>query len=143
MSMSTPVSQLPANKGTSQAPPVDDPEVLSMLNEMEHEVQEATKQQHQSVAPPPMPMPMAHPPSTPHVPTVKKITRKGIWDVGTAQKAAVFAAIALIVFYPSTMTFLYSKLPKFESIFASYDVFIRTAILVVLLYFAMMYLPSF
>lgn len=141
--MSTPIHQLPAQQAATatSAPPVDDPEVLSMLNEMEHEVQEATKQQQQhqaAVRPPPMPVPV----STPTIaPTVKRVAPKGIWQPETAQKAVMYAAIALIIFYPATMKFIYDKLPKFESIFTSYDVIIRTIVLAIALYFGMMYLP--
>lgn len=143
MSMSTPVHQLPQTTATpsSTAPPMDDPEVLSMLNEMETEVQEATKQQH-AVRAPPMPQPMAHAHVTPPpAPVIKKTSPKGIWNMEVAQKAAIYAVIAAILFYPSTMQFIYSKLPKFESIFSSYDVIIRTILLIVVIYFAMMYLP--
>lgn len=144
MTMSTPVHQLPAQptSNATSAPPLDDPEVLSMLNEMEQEVQEATKQQqqHQPVRPPPMPMPM-HAVPTASAPVVKKVTSKGIWQPELAQKAVLYAALALIVFYPATMKFIYDKLPKFESIFSSYDVFIRMLVLAVALYFGMLYIP--
>lgn len=139
--MSTPVHQLPPANAAAQssaAPPVDDPEVLSMLNEMEAEVHEATKQQHVA-RPPAMPMPVAHAP--PPQAVIKKAEPKGLWRMETAQKAAVYALIAAVLFYPGTMQFIYSKVPKFEHIFTSYDMIIRLLVLIVALYFAMLYLP--
>lgn len=135
--MSTPIHQLPTQPST-KSQPVEDPEVLSMLSEMEHEVEEATKQQHQPVhVPPPQ---MLYPPSQMPAP-VMKTARKGIWNQDMAQKAVVFAAIALVLFYPATLKFVYSKIPKFEALLTSYDMIIRGLLLAVALYFAMMYLP--
>lgn len=136
MSMSTPIHQLPASASSSHPPPpTDDPEVLSMLSEMDKEVEEATLQQHQPMMhtpPPPPPM---------HVPVVKKAPQKKLWNQDIAQKAVIYAVIAMVVFYPATLRFLYSKLPKFESVFNSYDFLIRTALLAVVLYAALTFLP--
>lgn len=136
MSMSTPIHQLPPS--TAVAPPTDDPEVLSMLNDLDREVQDATRVQNTALPPPPRPIsqPLYHPP-----PMVKRATPKGLWDASLAQKAAVYAVLGMIVFYPATLQFLYSKIPKFEGLFTSYDFVIRTAVLAVVLYFALMYLP--
>lgn len=133
--MSTPIHQLPATP--TAVPPTDDPEVLSMLNEMEKEVQEATKVQHQPMMRPPPPP--AHVPMP--TPIVKKPNHKKWWDQTIAQKAITYAVIAMIVFYPATLAFVYSKLPKFEALFNAYDFIIRTAVVAIALYAAMIYLP--
>ncbi len=135
MSMSTPIHQLPATPTATAAPPTDDPEVLSMLNEMEREVQEATKHHQQPMMRP------TPPPAIPPMPMVKKPTQKKLWDQTIAQKAVVYAVIAMVVFYPATLAFVYSKVPKFEALFTSYDFIIRTAVLAIALYAAIMYLP--
>lgn len=136
--MSTPVHQLPPSGGSATAPPMDDPEVLSMLNEMEVEVQEATKQQHAAIRPS---MPAPHVPMPSPAPVVKKTVPKGLWNMEMAQKAAIYAVIASILFYPATLKVIYGKIPKFEHIFTSYDVVIRTVLLAIVIYLVMMYLP--
>ncbi len=137
MSMSTPIHQLPASAPPSH-PPTDDPEVLSMLSEMDKEVEEATLQQHQPMMrTPPVPTPSPQM----HMPVVKKAPQKKLWDQDVAQKAIIYAVIAMVVFYPATLRFLYSKLPKFESVFNSYDFIIRTALLAIVLYAALTFLP--
>lgn len=142
MSMSTPIHQLPTPPPQHSAKPVptDDPEVLSMLSEMEKEVQEATMHQAQHMNPPP-PQPMFHAPPPPPMVVKKASTANGLWNPALAQKAVVYAVIAMILFYPGTLNFVYSKLPKFEAMFSSYDTLIRTALLAVALYAALLFLP--
>lgn len=105
--------------------------------DMDKEIHEVTQQQHQPMRPPPPPMPVAPLPT----PTIKKAAKPSLWDPSLAQKAVIYAAIAAVVFYPATLRFIYSKIPKFESLFTSYDTVIRFAVLIVAIYAALMFLP--
>lgn len=107
--------------------------------DMDKEIHDATHQQHQPMRPPPPPMPTASHPLPP--PSIKKAAKPTLWDPSLAQKAVVYAAIATIVFYPATLRFIYSKVPKFEALFTSYDVVIRFGVLAVAIYAALMFLP--
>ncbi len=135
--MSTPISQLPATAPPS-APPVSDPEVLNVLQEMEAEVAKATL----PMAPPPMHMSMHHPMQMSMPPTMVPIPihkeSKGWIDVNLLQNAGIFAAVATIIFYPATLQLLYARIPSLEAIFHRYDPLIRFAVLLVVMYFLLL-----
>jgi hypothetical protein len=129
-SMSTPIQEL-AGKQANVEPP-QDPEVLSVLNEMEQEMAAAARVQHvPMVQSKPMPIPPVHMP----LPSV--IKQKGFYQPELLQKAGIVAALAFIIFYPETLHFVYAKFPAYQSLFMSYDVFIRAILLGVLLYVIM------
>lgn len=138
-SMSTPIHQLPQNKPTSATLP-DDPEVLNVLSEMEEEVQTAARANSvpiPSYAPPPMPttspMMMAPPPNV----QIRRINPPtsftGKWiNTDVMQRAGIIAAIALIVFYPKTMEYIYN-IPKLAFL-EQYDIIVRAFTLGIAVY---------
>lgn len=121
--MSTPITQLSSTAAASA--PIEDINVLSVIDEM----QQIAAPQAPAAAPRPIMMPphyMAHQP---------KVAATCPWmDRDRGQKALIAAAIALAIFYPGTMQAIYSKLPKFESIFTSYDLIIRALLFAVVIY---------
>lgn len=136
-SMSTPISQLPTNKPATTSVP-DDPEVLNVLKEMDEEVKTATRINQHHAPPPPSPPQhnyhmniAAHPPPQIVAQTVPK--QKQLIDVAIVQKAGIIAVIGLIMFYPGITDTLYALSPKLE-ILAKFDVFVRTAVFLVVLY---------
>lgn len=154
--MSTPVSQLPNMKppaGTPQIP--DDPDVLNVLSELEQEVVTATAQQQpqpvhavpvQQVPMPPvyqvqpnMPAPPGHVAvKIPNMQMMKNAKKPGLWNVKLAQKAGIIAIIAMVIFFPKTMQAIYALAPKFETMFATYDMVIRTLVFAVIIYIVML-----
>jgi hypothetical protein len=125
--MSTPIAQLP--KGSTTAPP-DDPEVLNVLQELEQEVQTATKAH---TAPPPM---MAPAPHTMMMPApsiqVKKVEKTWI-NQEMLHHALIVGLVAIVAFYPKTLEKLYTTFPKLEFL-QPFDLLIRGALVVVVVY---------
>lgn len=117
--MSTPIAQLPNNG--APASPLEDASVLNVIDEMER-ASRGPAPQAPMQPPPAFRMPVAPP------------QQAGLIDKDKAQLAAMAAVIALVIFYPASMHVIYSKLPKFESIFTSYDLLIRALLLAVVLY---------
>ncbi len=139
--MSTPIQQLQnaAPPPTAEVP--QDPEVLNVLTEMEQEVAAATRSHvtHQAPPPPPpvpsMPAPMR--PAPVMMPPPMKPQRSGLkalYHPELVQKTAILTLIALVLFYPSTMQFLYAKVPQYEAVFNTYDVLIRGVVFAILVY---------
>lgn len=157
-SMSTPINQLKnaANNGNMQLPKLDDdPMVQDVINSLVKEVktQENIKstpignyqpqpQQHQQ------PQPQQHAPqnyqqSPPQQPNqqyyqmMHKQQSNSLLDswisTDDAKTAVIIAVIALIMLYPTDTSSIYSKF-EFLSTFHQYDIFIRTALLAVILY---------
>lgn len=139
--MSTPIQQLPAKPAHDQMPPSEDPEVLSMLDEMEKEVSDAQQANALRTPPPSVPMQQMMAPPPMHVPMKRVATKKPLWDVERAQKAVLYGAIAMVIFYPGTMNLVYSKVPKFETILKPYDFILRTVLVAVAIYAAITFLP--
>lgn len=139
--MSTPVNQLPQQVNPNMVPKLDeDQEVLDVIKGMEKEFQT----QHQ--APPvqmAMPTPVVQAPA-PHVapsPSGAVVTQlypgaaKKMFgfDLKIAQRAALMAAIALLVFYQDDLSSLYARFSVLDK-FAPYDKLVRCVVLVAVYY---------
>ena len=114
--MSTSITQLPGTAAAST--PIEDINVLNVIDEMQQVVQQ-----------PPIhaPMPMQQ--------AVRMVVQPSPWmDKDRAQRALIAAVIALAIFYPGSMQVIYSKLPRFEGFFASYDLLIRAVLFAVVIY---------
>lgn len=127
---STPISKLPVHhpnlqiSGDSQE---DDPEVQAVLQEVQQAHQPPPMVQTQMYQLPPR-MP------SPHMPPTIVQPNTSSWFQHDLAKKAVFAAIlAGILFHPKALTVLYEKVPMLNR-FESYDLFIRIALLAVVLY---------
>lgn len=139
-SMGTPVGHLPVPNNPTPGGAEEDPTVTDVLREMEQEVAAAT----QRAAPPPRPSPppMMLPPMQMQAPTRMIVSERddtaweGMWNPVALQRAGIAAAIALLLFYPATLQLLFDKVPALAR-FASYDIWIRTALLAVVLYVLM------
>lgn len=137
-SMSTPVSQLPP----SAAPPSnvrhdEDQIVADVLSELQNERR-----------PPPPPSPPQHHvasvqqymlPSAPPYPSQQQQQNHGDLLFGVIQKelaikVVVAALAALLIFYPDSLSDIYSKIPTVGDHLITYDKFVRTILLAVLLY---------
>lgn len=125
---STPISKLPVHhpnlqiSGDSQE---DDPEVQAVLQEVQQAHQPPMVQTQMYAMPPPR-MP------TQQIAPVQM--DKPSWFQHDLAKKAVFAAVlAGILFHPKTLVILYEKIPMLNR-FESYDLFIRIALLAVVLY---------
>lgn len=143
-SMSTPINQLPQNKPTSATIP-NDPEVLNVLSEMEQEVQSAARANSLPIpapapapAPAPTPTPMPTAPMTmmmspPNV-QIRRTTVSHKWlNTDVMQRAGIIAAIALVIFYPKTMEYIYT-VPKLAFL-EQYDIIVRALTLGIAVYF--------
>jgi len=138
--MSTSINNLPpVDKAT--APPINsDPIVSDVLAEMEREVAAAQKpsvnqSQHQTSFPQPtqvqygnQQMPMLLPPY------MKEPSNPWV-DTSKLQTAVVASIIAVVLLIPN-VSFIYEKFEKLASI-RSYELFIRIALLALVLYVAM------
>jgi hypothetical protein len=130
--MSTPIQELSGKSSNAAAAP--DPEVLSVLNEMEQEMA-AARTHHVVHTPHPKPVQQVMPPAfVPSAPLPMHVKPKSFVQPELMQKVGIIAFIALVIFYPETLRVLYNKLPAYETIFASYDTLIRAAIFAVVLY---------
>lgn len=126
--MSTSITQLPGTAASST--PIEDANVLSVIDEMQQVVAPAQP----TVAPPPA-LRMMVPPPMSYGASKGVGADAGAWmDKDRAQKALVAAVIALALFYPGSLQMVYSKLPRFEAFFASYDLMIRAALFAVVIY---------
>lgn len=129
---STPISKLPVHhpnlqiSGDSQE---DDPEVQAVLQEVQQAHQPPPMVQTQMYQLPPR---MSSPPQM--APTQVNPSNTSSWFQHDLAKKAIFAAIlAGILFHPKSLTLLYEKVPMLNR-FESYDLFIRIALLAVVLY---------
>ena len=138
--MSTPIQQLQnaAPPATAEVP--QDPEVLNVLSEMEQEVAAASRS-HAAPQPTPvasMPHPPVPPPMRPApvIPPVKPRSGglKSLYNPELVQKTAILTLVALVLFYPSTMHFIYAKAPQYEAMLKTYDIFIRCTVFAVVVY---------
>jgi hypothetical protein len=137
--MSTPVSQLPNNPGlqSQPTPPIpDDPEVMNVLKEMEEEVQSATRVHHQPQQPLHVPSPVIQHVQLPQ-PQLQQLPPKqtSIVNFEVLQKTAIIAVIAVAAFYPNILDPIYAMSPHLEQV-AKFDVLVRAALLIVILYIA-------
>jgi|APGre2960657423_1045063.scaffolds.fasta_scaffold27378_3 hypothetical protein len=135
---STPISKLPINNpnlqitGDSQE---DDPEVQAVLQEVNEQQQHHQAQPVYRPAPPAYRQPQA--PVNYKAPAHIESMEQSQWlNSELAKKAIIAAIIAGIMFYPKTLTLLYEKVPMISK-FESYDLFIRIALLAVVLYVLM------
>lgn len=128
--MSTPIQELNGKQSNAAAP--QDPEILSVLNEMEQEMA-AARQHHpppQRVAPVP-----SHAPPPVHIPSLPmSMKSRSYLEPELLQKAGIVALIALVIFYPETLRIVYGKLPAYEHLFESYDTLIRAIIFGLIVY---------
>ncbi len=141
-SMSTPIQDLSGKPANPHAEPPQDPEVLSVLNEMEQEVAAAARNHHVPAHNPahvPVHATSNHIPSAVlkapvhHAPAaVPKI--KSWYQPELLQKVGILAAIALVIFYPATLRYVYDKFPAYDAIFQSYDTVLRTVVFAIVLY---------
>ena len=135
--MSTPINQLNSNPNHSQNAHnlEEDPMVMGVIDEMEQEV--SYKPQQPSITStnvasfkPPVqqqrPMPSVH-----HVQKEEPLLA---WNQDDAQVAVLLAFIAFCVFYPCDTSAFYDKF-DFTRNMKSYDLFVRLALLTVLVYF--------
>lgn len=140
-SMSTPVSQLPPS-----APPPsnvrhdEDQIVADVLSELQHE--------RRPSSPPPSSAPTHHVANVqqymlPSAPPSPQQQQRGDLVFGVihrdiAIKVAVAAIAALVIFYPETLSDVYSKVPSIGDHLITYDKFVRALFLAVLLYVLLM-----
>lgn len=144
-SMSTPVTQLPP----TTAPPGnvrhdEDQIVADVLSEMQSERHPA----HSSPSTPPPPAP---PPQivqqymlpsqlpSPSMYGQQHSSEKifGVIEKEHAIRAAVAALVALVLFYPESLSSVYGKIPTLGSHLEQYDKLVRALLLAVLLYVLM------
>jgi hypothetical protein len=130
--MSTPIHQLPNGKPPVTASLPDDPEVLNVLQEMEQEVQTATKANIAPTMPMPPPMQPVAPPQ-PLVPIPVKKQKKKLYEPTILYHAALVAFAALVLFFPKTLEVLYTKVPKL-ALLERYDILVRSLLLGVVVY---------
>lgn len=128
-SMSTPISQLPANATASNTSSEDDPFITGVIQEMEKEV----NKQPTSVQPQPLPQMYIPMPITTPVTTAAPQTQASWYNETFAKRAAIVAVIAFLMFYPNDLTPIYEKAPILSR-FAAYDRLIRMLLLAVVLY---------
>ena len=134
---STPISKLPVNhpnlqiSGDSQE---DDPEVQAVLQEVQQRQPAPPMVQTQMYAvPPPQQMMMAPSPRVP--PMVVESSNPWV-QPEMAKKAVIAAVLAAMLFHPKTLAMLYERIAFLQK-FESYDVWIRMALLAVVLYLLM------
>jgi hypothetical protein len=142
--MSTPINQLP--KGAAPpAPSPEDPEVLNVLQEMEQEVQTATKANiptMTNVMPSPMyphmmPNPHMMMPPPPQI-TVKKVSKNNWVDIDILKQSAIVAIIAIVVYHPQTMEIVYNNVPKMVML-RPFDFILRGILVLVVVYTIKLY----
>lgn len=134
--MSTPIQQLPQGaQPPSNAKLDEDPAVTDVIKEMQLEFA------HPPVTsgtphPTPVPVPTSHTPP-PYMMATSVIpvppAKEGWLHTDHAKRAAMVAVVAFLMLYPCDLSSLYQKVPGVAR-FASYDRFIRVALLAVVLY---------
>lgn len=132
---STPISKLPVHhpnlqiSGDSQE---DDPEVQAVLQEVQQRQPTPTAVQTQMYAIPSPPQMMM---AAPRVTVATESTNPWVQQ-DMAKKAVIAAVLAALLFHPKTLTLLYERV-SFLQKFESYDLWIRMALLAVVLYVLM------
>jgi hypothetical protein len=140
--MSTPVTQLPAQPASHVATTSEeDPMVNDVISEMESEFQHtqnvATQppvQQSYMPSQPPPAYPVA-PPAAPQQFNMHLMSsmQKPYFDLPIAKRAAICAIVALLIFYPFELGFVYEKVPMLARM-QPYERAIRALLLAVVLY---------
>ena len=147
--MSTPINQLNTNQnfhgqngqnGQNAHNLEEDPMVMGVIDEMEQEV--SYKQQSQqpnitttNVASFKQPVQQQRQmPSMHHVQGGQKVEPLLAWNQEDAQAALLLALVAFCVFYPCDTSAFYDKF-DFTRNMKAYDLFVRLALLTVLVYF--------
>ena len=143
--MSTPISQLKNNANNTQPPKLDeDPMVQDVINSLVKEVktpenirstpigtfqQNIPQQGPYSQTGPPNPGPQQYYPMP-----YKQNNFLSQWiNTDDVKTALILAFIALIIFYPSDTSAIYSKF-EFLASFKQYDILLRTAVLACIFY---------
>jgi len=134
--MSTPIQSLP-NPTAMQ--PIDDPEINSVLREMESE--------NSTHAPP---QPREQPPYVPHQPAFmpsyapspppqyfRAHVQQSVWNIEIAKRAMIAAIIAAALFHPAIMQLLVKRAPVLEDN-NLYQTGVRVLLLAVALYVLML-----
>jgi hypothetical protein len=141
--MSTPINQLNPNFNGQNGQNVpnleEDPMVMGVIDEMEQEV--SYKQQPSitstnvaSFKPPPQQHQMHNGHNGHNGHSVQKEEPLLAWNQEDAQAALLLAFVAFCVFYPCDTSAYYEKF-DFTRNMKSYDLFVRLALLTVLVYF--------
>lgn len=146
-SMSTPVNSLPPPDSSSPPPPmVSDPVVTDVLAEMEREVADAQKASvpHHPQQPHPHPQqPHPHQPHQPQnlqqmlstLPVYTKEQERSWVDTGKLQTAVVATVIAMLLLLPQLPN-IYERFARIAFL-QPYELYIRAALLALVLYIAM------
>jgi len=140
--MTTSIQSLPNNTTVTTSLVDEDPMVKEVLDEMEQQMQRSQGPMHPGSQVPSGPYPsstIVMPIRTaqpvyyqPQQYTLQQVSAPW-WNVETAQRAALAAAIAFAIFHPSILASIY-KTSTTAARFESYDSYIRTALLAVILY---------
>ena len=140
---STPISKLPINHPNLQISGEsheDDPEVQAVLQEVNEQQKHIQAQPVYRPAPPSYNQAQQHQSLHHHqnqLASVSGSLEQSQWlNTEFAKRAFIAAVIAGIMFHPKTLTLVYEKVPMLSK-FESYDLFIRIALLAVVLYILM------
>lgn len=136
--MGTPITQLPATPNGIQGNIKHDEDqvVADVIKEMNiskdaqlplHQPQPQVIQQYML------------PQSIPHTYVSSKASLVfGVLDKTLVTRATVAAIVALALFYPETLSNVYSKVPSLGAVFEKYDKVVRALLLMMLLYIIML-----
>lgn len=138
-SMSTSVSQLPTQVNANTVPKMDDdPMVQDVISEMEMEFSQNQPRAPPPVAPKVVPTLPVHVPTPPQPLSMTQLfgppPAKHAWlDVKALQKAGIFAAVAVLIFFVDDLSVIYGKHTILQKL-QPYDKLVRGVLVAVIFY---------
>ena len=123
--MSTPIQSLPHPTAVQ---PIDDPEINSVLREMESENSSMHSAPPSIHAPTYAPQPMMQPSYAPLRPQFLPVESPSLWNIELAKRAMIAAILAAALFHPALMQLFIKRVPALE-----YNELYQTGVRVLLL----------